>query len=216
MKIVRERFQAIKACEFKINKKLTLVYHKYINHDNFDFMIIRKEDLDYEDLHLWTYIPSEIKVFEYTEKFLKWYKAGAVYMFKGEAHKTNPLVSLKKGRLYNFYIGNQLCDGWLYNLDGTPLIRKIRCEFPQKNYKQDELFDELKHHRQWFGVKYEDLLYYSRDDDMSNLLVGFYLPTQKEINNWILNSKEKYPTVSLETVGGPIHKLKYISKHAIK
>lgn len=192
----KKDFECLRKKEFKKIPKKTLIER------------LESGDFDYEKRLHW-----------YTDEYLEHYREGDWdwYPANDSPISLDPLPFLQNGEFENLYMGYAGLDGYIYHLDGRPVLRKIECEFWATYYVDNlpQLAEYLKAHKKWSGVEFVDQTC-SLNVDITGLqyLVGYYMPTQADITKWIKRSKRKYGWQA--EVGGSyglIHDMKYIAKY---
>jgi hypothetical protein len=194
-----------------------LVYCKFINfRDDDSFLLLHKNDINEQDLLKEKCPNTEKRYFEYTDTYLDHYKNHARWQYDYEkGYIKDPISSLEAGKLQNIFRSSTGQDGFIYHLNGNPVVRKLHLEFWESYYPDlNQLKHDLEARKEWSDIKFEKTPGYNVDIIGKRQLVARYNPTQDELSDWILKRPHiKYPTVDIEDSYGVIHGFSYIKKY---
>lgn len=150
-------------------------------------------------------IPVDIRVTRYAVQYLRHYWNGN-WCPEGEFEwDLNPRRYLQRGDFAHFYVGYADNDGYLRNLDGTIVPRKINCEFWAKNYYTAELAKVLREHPRFSDVEFDqNVCWASRSIVGPHKLRAKYDPLPGQLDEWAKRDR-KYPLTDIGGSYGEIH-----------
>jgi hypothetical protein len=175
--------------------------------------ILSKEDMPKRKGDLWEYKKWEKMLRFYSDKYLATYHEGNWSEF-GDDYELDMAQKWLEKDFRNLYRGSPGNDGFLYNVDGSPLLRKIKCEFWGSYYTNlDKLKEELEKNEKWSNFEWGRSHWSNRDICGSMTLNAAYLPTQDELNKWFARKDVSYGAQGLGSSFGVLHDFKYIKKY---
>lgn len=202
----------------KITKTLTLETEEYgdftfVKRPDLSFILLTK-DVPKNSKNLWNFNKWDNVFSFWSDKYLASYHEGNWGDYdENDADDKEERLWAKRD-FTNLYKGNPSEDGFLYNKDGTPLRRKIQCEFWRSYYPAlENLEKELKKRKKWSNINVERTPYYNVSICGIDTLNASYLPTQTELNKWFARKGVSYGAQDLGGSYGVLHNFKYIAKY---
>lgn len=179
-----------------------------------DAFVLAKEDMPKRKGDLWNFKKWDKCLHFWSDKYLAHYREGDWEHFDDDNEVEDPVKKWLEKDFRNLYRGNPSNDGFLYHLDGKPLVRKIKCEFWASYYKNlDALKTDLEKHEKWSNLEWETPHWSNRSICGPCTLNASYLPTQAELNKWFARKDVSYGAEGLGNSFGVLHNFKYIAKY---
>jgi len=222
MAIMKITKQVIKKEQYvEITEFDDIVYIKFVNFSNKDWECLRKVDFDkiskktlIEDLETGGF-DYDNKLYLYKPEYIEnhylegdWNGGDTDLAYKYD----DPFEALQKGDRQYLFMGHPSNDGWIYHLDGSPVIRKIQCEFWEDYYGKNlsKLQKELEKRKKWSDIELHRNEYWRSVGE--HTLYAKYLPTKAEMKRWRQEDSYSHWSCNVGDSYGLIHDQSYIKK----
>ena len=150
-------------------------------------------------------IPVDIRVTRYSVKYLRHYWNGNWCPEGDFEWDLDPRRYLKRGDFTYFYVEYAGNDGYLRNLDGTIVPRKINCEFWASSYHTAELAKVLQEHASFSDVEFDPNVCGPNLSIVGpHYLRAKYDPPLGQLDKWAKRDRQ-YPLADIGGCHGAIH-----------
>lgn len=160
-------------------------------------------------------IPANLRVLRYSARYMRHYWNGDWGVSSRDEFDwtLDPRRYLQRGEFAYFYVGYAGDDGYLRNLDGTIVSRKINCEFWESSYYTAELARMLRKHPQFSNVRFDqNVCYPNRSIVGSHYLYAKYEPLPGQLDDIATRPNVAYPLCDVGGSYGIIHSMPEVKK----